>query len=123
MYYTSSSPYVLLAIGLFAGLTSGLAFGVTFKQLARQWVKMRSASALADLRGLRLLVPYLGISGGACLFLASVLEVFTFSRPVAYAIAAPLTLASAILVWWQLGIILKQVERGGVGAIDLSSLE
>jgi len=120
-YYYSTSPYFLLVAGLLAGLASGLAFDASLRQLVNDWAKNRSTRTLAILKGPQLLIPFLGICGGICFFLGSGLEVFGFQTKIAYAIAIPLTIGTAALVWWQLGRLLVQLERGVSKALDLDS--
>jgi cobalamin biosynthesis protein CobD/CbiB len=120
--YYSNPPYILLLIGLFVGATSGLAFDATLKLGVQTWNQNRSTRTLETLRGLSLFVPFIGINVGICLFLAAGLQVFGFPGKLAVAIALPLTVLTAFLVWTQLGKILSQLERGGSRALDLDSL-
>jgi hypothetical protein len=121
-YYPLDPPYFLLIAGLLASLTSGLAFSETLKQSVQAWSKHRSTRTLATLRGPQLFIPFIGILGGICAFLGSGLEIFGFPTDLAYAFAVPLTLLTGMLVWFQLGKILIQLERGGSKALDLDSL-
>lgn len=118
-YYTP--PYFLIVAGLLAGLASGIAFDATLKQAVQDWSQNRSTRTLAVLRGPQLLVPFIGIAGGICVFLSAGLGLFGFSAKVACAISLPFTALTCGLVWWQLGKILVQLERGGSQAIDLDS--
>lgn len=122
MLYYSTPPYVLLLIGLFAGITSGLAFEATLKSGVQDWSQNRSTRTLETLRGLSLFIPFIGINGGICLFLSAGLQCFGFPGKLAFAFAIPLTLLTAVLVWSQLGKILTQLEQGGSQALDLDSL-
>ncbi|MFQ3618588.1 MAG: hypothetical protein SNJ57_17060 [Cyanobacteriota bacterium] len=120
-YYYSSAPYFLFVAGLLAGLASGAAFSATLKQQVGEWDKNRSTRTLANMQGPQLLVPFLGISGGVCFFLAAGLEIFGFPTKLAYAVAIPLTVLTGLLVWTQLARLLAQLERGGSKALDLDS--
>lgn len=122
MYYYPPPPYFLLVVGLFASLTSGLAFSNTLKNLVNGWNANRLAYRLTEIRGLSLLVPFLGILGGVCLFLAAGVQIFGFSAKGGYGISIPLTILTGRLVWWQLGKVLAQLEEGGSAALDLDSL-
>lgn len=122
MFTFPDPPYFLLAFGLFAALTSGLAFETTLKQAVQDWSKNRSTRTLARLQGSQLFIPFVGMAGGVCFFLASGMEIFGFSSKLSYALAVPLTLFTAWLVWYQLGKLLVQLERGGSRALDLDSL-
>jgi len=117
--YYSSPPYVLLFAGLLAGITSGIAFKTTLEQAVQEWSRNRSTRTLANLQGIQLLVPFVGIAIGACVFLSSGLEIFGFPTWLAYAIAFPLTAFISLLVWYQLSSILVQLEKGGSKALDL----
>ncbi len=123
MYNFPEPPYFLLIAGLFAGITSGAAFEATLKQKVQEWSKNRSSRTLAQMKGFQLLVPFLGIAAGICVFLAAGLEVFGFPWWLSYSISLPLTLLIATLVWSQLGKLLAQLERGGSKALDLDAFE
>ncbi len=121
MYSIPDPPYVLLVAGLFFSLTSGVAFESVLKQSVRDWSQNRSTRTLANLQGLQLFLPFLGISLGICIFLSSGMEIFGFTAQLAYAIALPVTVFIGWLIWSQLGKILIQLERGGSQALDLDS--
>lgn len=121
VYTLPSPPYVVLLIGLFAGLTSGLAFDATLRQAVQEWSKNRSTRTLATLQGSQLVIPFLGICLGVCFFLGAGMEIFGFPPHLSYSIAIPLTIGTAWLVWYQLGQILIQLERGGSRALDLDT--
>lgn len=123
MYYFPEPPYVLLIAGLLISLTSGAAFDAVLKQSVRDWSKNRSTRRLATMRGIQLFFPFVGIALGACVFLSAGMEVFGFPSKLAYAIALPLTVFIGWLVWWQLGKILAELDRGGSAALDLDSFE
>jgi hypothetical protein len=121
MYSIPEPPYVLLVVGLFISLTSGVAFESVLKKSVQDWSKNRSTRTLATLQGMQLFLPFLGIFLGICLFLSSGMEVFGFTTNLSYAIALPLTVLIGWLIWSQLGKILLQLERGGSQALDLDS--
>lgn len=121
MYSFPEPPYFLLFAGLFASLTSGLAFESVLKQSVQMWSKNRSTRILANLQGWQLFLPFLGIAIGSCIFLSSGMEIFGFPGQLAYLISLPLTAGTAGLVWSQLGKILVQLEQGGSQALDLDS--
>jgi hypothetical protein len=115
MYYLPEPPYFLVFVGLLIGLTCGLAFEATLKQKVKVWLNTPSSS----LKDLDLQLPFLGICLGICLFLSSGMEIFLGSRWVSYAIALPITIFIAALVWRQLDSLLQQLKIGGSKAIDL----
>ena len=121
-YFPADPPYFLLLAGLLAGMASGVAFETTLKNLVREWSKNRSTRTLANLKGTQLFVPFLGISCGICVFLGSGLEVFGLPSKLSYALSLPMTVLIGWLVWYQLGQVLIQLERGGSQALDLDSL-
>lgn len=118
-YYLPEPPYFLLVAGLFISLTSGAAFSATLKLIVQKWSSDRAAAAVAKLPTGQLIVPFLGISAGVCLFLGSGLEIFGFSSLLSYLVAVPLTLLIALLVWFQLGSMLSLVEQEGFEAINI----
>ena len=69
MYYFPEPPYFLMSAGLLAGMASGVAFEATLKQAVQQWSKNRSTRTLANLQGLQLVIPFLGMAGrNLCIF-------------------------------------------------------
>jgi hypothetical protein len=123
MYNFPEPPYFLLVAGLFAGITSGAAFEATLKQKVQEWSRNRSTRTLAQMKGIQLLLPFLGIAAGICVFLAAGLEIFGFPTWLSYSISLPLTLLIGFLVWSQLAKLLAQLERGGSKALDLDAFE
>lgn len=121
MYYIPEPPYFLVVASLLAGVASGIAFYASLTQSVQEWSKKRSQITLANMRGQKLLIPFLGISASICVFLAAGLQIFYFSAKFAYGVSAPLTLVICLLVWYQLGQILNQLERGGSKALDLDA--
>ena len=121
MYYFSDPPYFLLVASLLASIASGSAFEATLKQLVNEWSKSRSTSTLMKLRGTQLQLPFFGMAGGICVFLASGLGIFGFPLKLSYFISLILTLLTGWLVWSQLAKVLTQLEKGGSQALDLDS--
>lgn len=121
MYYFPEPPYFLLVAGLLVSLTCGTAFAGTLKEIVQKWSSDRAADVVARLRTRQLLIPFLGISAGVCMFLSSGLEIFGFPGWLSYAVAVPLTLLIGLLVWFQLGSMFALVERQGFEAIDIDS--
>ena len=120
-YPIPDAPYFLLTVGLLASLTSGFAFYSTLTQAVGEWAKTRSPQSLDPLKGISLLMPFFGIALGICGFLASSLEIFSFTPPFTYVVSLALTLATGGLVWFQLQRVLVQVEKGGLKSLDLDS--
>lgn len=121
MSYYSEPPYFLLIIGILVALTCGAAFAATLKQIVQQWSSDRAANVKAQLPTEKLLIPFLGISAGVCIFLSSGLEIFGFIGWLSYVVAVPLTLIIGFLVWYQLGSMFALVEQKGFQSLDLDS--
>lgn len=122
MYYQPQPPYLLLVAGLLISLTSGIALANLIKQIVKDWSVNKSTANVTIMRK-PLPIPYIGIALGACIFLSSCLEVFSFSKKFAYGFSFPLTVGTALLVWFQLSNILDKMERGGLQKQDLESLQ
>ncbi|WP_245915941.1 hypothetical protein [Merismopedia glauca] len=118
-YYFPVPPYFLMTIGLFMGFTSGLAFQGTLKDRVQYWSKNQSKYNLLQLQGAPLTLPFLGMAVGICLFLGAGLIVFGLPAWFSFSISFALTLLTALLVWYQLGKVLQQLEAGGSKALDL----
>ena len=121
MYY--DPPYFLLVAGLLAGLACGRAFEVTLRQAVKTWSETRSTRILQQLQGFSLSVPFLGICGGICVFLASGLNIFGLPLQFSYITSIVLTIMTGVLVWSQLRNLLLLLQEGGSRAIDLDALE
>ncbi|MGF1571262.1 MAG: hypothetical protein ACFCVD_24840 [Nodosilinea sp.] len=115
----SQPPYVLFLAGFLAAISSGYAFSTALQQSVGEWNTKRSTRILASLRGPQLQVPFFGICAGVCVFLASGIQLFGFPGQIAYALAVPMTVLIAALIWSQLGKILIMIEEGGSKALDL----
>lgn len=121
-YYLAQPPYFLLFAGFFAALTCGLAFAETLKLIIQKWSSDRAKSDKLRMQTRRLIVPFLGMTVGVCLFLSAGLEVFGFTSWLAYAVAVPMTILLSLLVWLQLGSMLSLIERKGFqAALDIDS--
>ncbi|NJL87748.1 MAG: hypothetical protein HC886_19985 [Leptolyngbyaceae cyanobacterium SM1_1_3] len=117
----STPPYLLLVAGLLASLAAGVAFNTTLQQSIQAWSKSPSTRPLSKLKGPQILIPFVGICFGTCIFLAAGLSIFGFSLKVAFIVAAVLTLLIGLLIWSQFGKILIQLEQGGSRALDLDA--
>ena len=119
-YYPLQPPYILLVIGFLMALTSGFALGGTLKLIVQKWPNnkepIKSTTSLKQL-----LLPFIGITGGVCLFLSSGLEIFGFPSPLALGIGLPLSLGTCLFVWFQLGSLLEFVSSRGMQSLDLDS--
>jgi formate hydrogenlyase subunit 3/multisubunit Na+/H+ antiporter MnhD subunit len=119
MYYPQTPPYFMLAAGLFIAITSGVAFSSVLTGTVGDWYDKRSTRSISKLKGFDLQLPFIGICLGSCLFLASGMGIFGFPETISYAMAAPLVLLSAVLVWSQLRKNLAALESGNTKAFEL----
>jgi hypothetical protein len=120
-YYYAQPPYLILLGGLLSSLLAGIAFQTVLKELIQAWQADRSTRSLAELRGWRLLTPFLGMAGGALFFLAAGVEIFGVPTKFAYIISTIMSAGIGRLVWWQLCKVLEQLEKGGSAALDLDN--
>jgi hypothetical protein len=121
-YYPLHPPYFLLFVGLLIAVTSGIALSGTLKVIVQKWPSERAKNLKPTSPLKQLIVPFLGITGGICLFLSSGLEIFGFPPILALGIGLPISLLTCLLVWVQLGSMLEFVERRGMQSLDLDSL-
>ncbi|AFY48083.1 hypothetical protein Nos7524_2238 [Nostoc sp. PCC 7524] len=121
-YYPLQPPYFLLFVGLFIAITSGAALSGTLKSIVQKWQKNSTENSLSNSSfKQRLSVPFLGITGGICLFMASGLEIFGFPSLLALGVGLPLSILTCLLVWLQLDSMLTFAERQGMQSLDLDS--
>ena len=119
-YFLTEPPYFLLVVGLLVSITCGLAFEATLRQKAKDWLIQPNKLGEPRVRS-PLQVPFSGICVGICIFLGTGLQIFLLDPWLAYAIAIPMTIFIAALVWIQLGKLLEQLRQGGSKAIDLDA--
>jgi uncharacterized membrane protein YhdT len=122
-YFPTEPPYFILFAGLFIGITCGAAFNGTLKRNVKMWAADRANQSLAASDDITLRLPFLGISVGIAMFLSAGLEIFGFPTWLGYAISLPMTLFIALLLWFQLQVVFKQLDRGGSPALDLDAWE
>jgi hypothetical protein len=128
-YFPLQPPYFLLLVGFLAALTSGLALSGTLKVIVQKWpsdaygnssgVRTENTKPRSALK--QLVVPFIGITAGVCLFLSSGLEIFGFPSFLALGVGLPVSLLTCLLVWLQLGSMLTFAERRGMQSLDLDS--
>jgi len=121
-YFPLQPPYFLLLVGFLTALTSGLALSGTLKVIVQKWPSERTENTKPRSSLKQLLVPFIGITGGTCLFLSSGLEIFGFPSSLALGVGLPISLFTCLLVWLQLGSMMTFIEREGMQSLDLDSM-
>ena len=120
-YFPLQPPYFLLLVGFLTALTSGLALSGTLKVIVQKWPSERTENTKPPSSLKQLFVPFIGITGGTCLFLSSGLEIFGFPSSLALGVGLPISLFTCLLVWLQLGSMMTFIEREGMQSLDLDS--
>ena len=120
-YFPLQPPYFLLLVGFLTALTSGLALSGTLKVIVQNWPSDRTENTQPRSSLKQLLVPFIGITGGTCLFMSSGLEIFGFPSSLALGVGLPISLFTCLLVWLQLGSMMTFIEREGMQSLDLDS--
>jgi hypothetical protein len=121
-YFPEQPPYMILAFGIFAALTSGIALGGTLKSVVAQWQSSGAENSGTQIAKKALFLPFLGIGVGITLFLVSGLEIFGFPPFISFAVGLPIALFTILLVWFQLGSMMTFVETNGMRSLDLDSM-
>ncbi|MEH1842045.1 MAG: hypothetical protein V7L20_25765 [Nostoc sp.] len=121
-YFPLQPPYFLLLVGFLTALTSGLALSGTLKVIVEKWPSVRTENAKPRSSLKELFVPFLGITGGTCLFLSSGLAIFGFPTSLALGVGLPISLFTCLLVWLQLGSMMTFIEREGMQSLDLDTM-
>ncbi|BAY77792.1 hypothetical protein NIES25_42610 [Nostoc linckia NIES-25] len=120
-YFPLQPPYFLLLVGFLAALTSGIALSGTLKVIVQKWPSDRTENTKPSSSLKQLFVPFLGITGGVCLFMSSGLEIFGFPSLLALGVGLPISLLTCLLVWLQLGSMLTFVQTKGMQSLDLDT--
>ncbi|NJR17560.1 MAG: hypothetical protein HC785_18810 [Calothrix sp. CSU_2_0] len=121
-YFPQEPPYIILAIGLFAAITSGAALAGTLRDVVAKWQREGAENSGTSLTKKPLLFPFLGVTIGLVSFLVSGLEIFGFPPFLAFAIGLPISLLTCLLMWFQLGSMMTFVESRGMSSLDLDSM-
>ena len=119
MYYYPQPPFLICLLGLFVGVTCGLAFQTMLKQKLAKWSAEGSNQNLAQLDSGALQITYLGICLGVWIFLFGGLGLFSINWIIALGLSLPLTIFATSLMWTQLIQVLMQIQEGGSQALDL----
>jgi hypothetical protein len=120
-YFPEQPPYFLLLVGFLIALTSGLALSGTLKVIVQNWPSEQAENTQPRSSLKQLLVPFIGITGGTCLFMSSGLEIFGFPPSLALEVGLPISLFTCLLVWLQLGSMMTFIQREGMQSLDLDS--
>jgi len=120
--YGFAPPWVLMAMGLLAGILSGVAFEACLKDRVASWKGKAVEDGKSAIAGPELSVPFAGICGGVTIFLAGGLQMFGTATLLSYLCALALTLLAAYLVWSQLSNLLGQLKQGDLSAVDLDTM-
>lgn len=108
----SDPPYVLLAIGLFICLTSGLVFAASVRAEMGRWYKDPNAGSASRWIRLQVAFPFGGVVLGLGLGLAAVLMTIGISTVFAWTISLLVTPLVGGLIWSRIG------KRMGQEALD-----
>lgn len=120
-YFSEQPPYLILAFGLFAAVTSGVALAGTLKSVVTQWQSSGAENSGRKIARIALLFPFSGIGIGIILFLVSGLEIFGFPPILSYSVGLSLALFTILLMWFQLASMMTFVETNGMRSLDLDS--
>ncbi|MBD0390480.1 MAG: hypothetical protein ICV54_29280 [Nostoc sp. C3-bin3] len=101
-------PYVLLIAGLLIAIVCTFPFVIAVRDRVEYWSKNLSPGALPAGGRLQIILPFSGISGGLCIFLASTLEVFGLPVIPSLFFSLLFTVLAGILAWFQLGNVLSR---------------
>ncbi len=122
-YFVSlEPPILLLAAALLFSILSGLAFQGALIEDLNNWKANPKARSITSLQNINLILPFVGMAIGSSFFLSSGVEIFGLPPVVAYSFSIPMAFLVGLLVWKQLGSILRQIEQGGSAAIDLDDV-
>jgi hypothetical protein len=101
-------PYVLLIAGLIIVITCAIPFFILVRQRLEYWSKNDSASALPVRGSIQIILPFSGMMGGLCIFIAAALEVLGVPILPALLLSLLLILLTSYVSWVLLGRILSR---------------
>lgn len=114
-------PYALIGIGFLIALLCGLTFARQIQERLDLWQQDRLP--LLPLARPNIVIPYAGVLLGTTLFVGSGLQVFGFAAGSSLLVALLLTLLTGAGLWYQLGRLMEQVERGNFAAVDFDNFD
>lgn len=119
LFEIPAPPYFLVGIAALGGFACGKAFEVSIRRKTQEWSEGLSDKPLRNIYEPRLVVPYLGICLCSWIFVGSALTTFAVTWAVGFAMSSFVILSSGLLVWYQLGILLRTLEEGGSEALEI----
>lgn len=115
-------PIYILVI---ASTLLAIAWGIIFKDMleyqVNRWYAHRQSQSEVNYQKPSILVTYIGLTFFITVCMGTSFSVFGFPLWFAYGMAAAVVIPTALLVWFQLGSMLKLLVTGGSEAMDIDS--
>ncbi|MEC4986538.1 MAG: hypothetical protein SAJ37_16720 [Oscillatoria sp. PMC 1068.18] len=120
-YYVN--PWLLrtIAVSCFFAIANGLIFKDMLEYQVTQWYTNRKQQDRIFYQKPGIVFTYVNITTFLFIFVGASLSVFGFFDLLAYSTAAVVVFPTALLIWLQLGSMLKLLVSGGSEAIDIDS--
>ncbi len=111
--------YALIAVSTFFAIIFGVIFKDMLEYQVAKWQINRNTQAQINHQHPGVVITFLLTCLFLLIFLTACLCVFGFGARLAAIVASLMVLGPALLIWWQLGVQLQLLVKGGSAALDL----
>lgn len=111
--------YSLIAVSTFFAIIFGVIFKDMLEYQVAKWQINRNTQAQINYQHPGVVITFLLTCLFLLIFLTACLCVFGFGARLAAIVASLMVLGPALLIWWQLGVQLQLLVKGGSAALDL----
>ncbi|MGF1499933.1 MAG: hypothetical protein ACFB8W_24365 [Elainellaceae cyanobacterium] len=119
--FVNPPVYTLIMVSTFLAVTWGIIFKDMLEYQVNRWNAERQTQSDINYRTPNIIVAYLGVTLFVTVTMGASLSVFGLPDWFAYLVGAIVVVPTAILVWLQLGSMLKLLVIGGSEAMDIDS--
>lgn len=116
---TNPPVFTLIMVSTFFAIAFGFIFKDMLEYEVAKWGITRESDQIRY-NIPRIIIAYAGLTVFTLICMGASLSIFGLGK-LAYAVAAIVVLPTALLVWVQLGSMLKLMMMGGSAAIDIDS--
>ena len=121
--YVNPPLYTIIMVSCFFAIAFGLIFKDMLEYQVSRWAKNRETQENIEYRQLDTIVTYLNLCFFLLIFMGASLAVFGLPLLLAVVGAAIVTLPTGLLIWLQLGSMLKLLAIGGSEAVSIDGYE
>ncbi|MEB3359031.1 MAG: hypothetical protein VKK04_20060 [Synechococcales bacterium] len=119
--FVNPPVYTLIMVSTFLAVTWGIIFKDMLEYQVNRWNVERENQSDIHYRTPNIITAYLGVTFFVTVTMGASLSIFGLPTWFAYLVGAIVVVPTALLVWLQLGSMLKLLVIGGSEAMDIDS--